>query len=898
MALIKIIFILITISFSLSEKCINGNFDPIFVNDDNDFVIGPEQETCYEYLLCKSKYKLGFVFPKINSTSTEVILYKSISDISMQGDLYQNYYDRFLMTENSFKEIDVTSLEDKIYIIIRDTKYPQVYSDTFKIYDSEIAISLINGKAITMKYFFSFNTYNFVYLSEGNLTLVYSSKVKLKKTINLTCDNETIAENQIDDSDKMFPIKSYDIMPKVIYFSVKDMEPGVEDQEFSVIVYERDVTEFELIEKNDIITLNYINLDMNDKKQTFLYYYMLDKDSTKSNTINFKLDPLANKTNYINIMSGTYHSDKKLNSEDFEKLFHFEENNLPIEYDLNSDVYKKIYFQDSDTSYQYRYIFFKIEISRLDNYYSPKNILISIGEEVEEIDFFNIYKVETITKVIRPYFPTYMKIKLNPNMKYIFSSPYPKNTIFVEGDLVIKDENQNIQKNNNYFTDKDEIIVLYQKSEITVSVFCSQEFKATFYVEKFSENSLYVLENFRNNEPFEIKFEANECTNNNRKYLLGIYDKEFYSKMNKTYLKYWTTDNGDMKVYYRNNLTLEGDSLFPAQDQYLIERHYFLYIFNHIDFFSFICIKPGTLTLRSPYKTFNESTYMIYQNSINNLYVGDYTLVLQLVSPVRPPTRYLYFALFSEVGKKIKISPDYPELFNETFIEGDQFFTLRIDLYKIKLDQMAVKIRANESTQIEVIEVVRYNFTKYTELNSNKMIHFTDNHFVKFLSSNTKKIKVQIKGLAKVNITYDLVNLFTDDINYLPVAYQFRKTVIKRVAKENDIFEMENKFYGNKDSLKKYVAFIFSIPAYKYYDYYAQIIEEKDNENDNDDNKSKGGIIVLAIIGSFCLIALISICIYFFIIKKKQNDNKYEMDVENISHPFEDENDFKKINDN
>ena len=899
MIFLKIIFILITISFSLSAKCTSGNFDQILVNTENDFEIGPDLETCYEYHLLDLKHKIGFVFPKINSTSAEVILYKSLSDISIRGDSYQNYYERFLISENSFKEIDVSNFIDKIYIIIRDTKYPKPYTNNFKLYDSQIPIPLINGKPITMKYFFSNNIYNFVYLSDHNLTLVYSSKTKFKKNLNVTYNNETILENQIDESDKIFYFKSYDTMPKPLFLTVQDIEAGMEDQEFSVILYEKGATEFEEIEKNEIITLNYINLDMNNEKQTFLYYYILDSYSIRSNTINFKLDPLANKTGYINIISGFYHSDKKLQSEDFEKLFHFEENKLPIEYDLNSDIYKKIYFQDSDNSYKYRYIFFKIEISKLDNYYSPKNILISIGEEVEDINFFSIYRAETITRVIRPYFPRYFKIKLNPDEKYILSSPYPKNTIFVEGDLVIKDENLNIQKNNNYFTDKDEIIVLWKKSEITVSVFCSEEFKAIFYVEKFPENDLYVLENMRNNDPFEVKFEGNDCLFNKKKYLLGIYDKEFYSKMNKTYSKYWTTNDGEMKVYYRNNLTLEGSSLFPFYERYSIKKDYYIYIFNHIDFFTFTCTKPGTLTLRSQYKTFNESTYLIYQNSLNTLNVGEYTLVLQLTSPIRPTSDYLYFALFSEFGKKISISPDCPDLFNETIIEGDQVFTLKIDLYKFEPDQMAIKIKANESTQIEAIEVIRYNFTEYTILKSNKMIHMTDNHFVKFLSSNTKKIKVTIKGLKDTNITYDLVNLFTDDIDYLPVAYQF-KTVKRKIAEEKEIIEMENKFYRNNNSLKKYVAFIFSIPKYKYYEYDVQVIEEKDGEDNSKDSdkNSNGGIIVLAIVGSISVIALISIYIYFFIIKKKQNDSKYEMDGENINHPFDDENDFKKINDN
>ena len=281
-----------------------------------------------------------------------------------------------------------------------------------------------------------------MYTSNGNLTLVYSSKVKLKKYLNITYNDKVVIEKQIDESDEIFYLKSDNLKDRFLYICVEDIEPGNEDQEFSIIVYEKGITEFVEISKNDIIHLNYVNLNKVDEVQTFLYYYILG-DTTKSNSINFKIDPLANKTKYINIESGLYHTTRKLESDEFEKMFHFGDNSLPVEYDINSDEYKKIYFKDSDTSYPYRYIFFKIEISKLEEYFSPKNIIITIGDEVDEIDFNNLdyYQPKIITKDIKPYFPTYFKLKLNPNERDILNSPYPQNSIYVKGDLLDYDEN-------------------------------------------------------------------------------------------------------------------------------------------------------------------------------------------------------------------------------------------------------------------------------------------------------------------------------------------------------------------------------------------------------------------------------------------------------------------------
>ena len=890
---IKELYILLFIPFSFSLPCIEVN--DISANIEYNEEIDPDfdSQLCYTYALSKTKNKIGFVFSKVNSTSTEVIIYKSELDSNVN-----NYFDKFLISENSFKEIDVQNLEENIYILIKDTKSSKTYNVNFIIYDTEIPISLIEGKPKTMKYFFSTNIYKFEYASSANLTFVYSSKVKLKKYLNITYNDKVIIEKQIDETDKIFYLKSDDLETKYLKVEIEDIEPGNEDQEFSIIVYEKGKTQFIEIGKNQQIDLYHLNLNQNDEVQTFLYYYILN--STVSNTINFKIDSIAKTTKYINIESGLYHSTRKINSDEFEKIFHFGENPLPIEYDINSDEYKKIYFKDVDTSYYYRYIFFKIDISKLEEYYSPKKIIITIGEEVEEIncDSMNYYQTKTISKTIKPYFPTYFKLKLDPKERYIFNSPYPKNSIYVKGDLMAYDENNKIIINKNYFVDEDEIFVFSDISEFTIAVFCSESFRGTFYLEKYKESDLYILENMRNNDPIEIKFEENDCKTKRKKYLLGIYNREIYSKMNKTLTKYWTTNNGEMNVYYRNNITLEGQSLFPYLDKYTMKKEYYIYIFNYIDFFTFVCVKPGELTLRSPYKTFNETTHSIGQNTINIIKLGTEIEILQPTTPIRPPSNYLFLGIFSTFGKKIIISPDCPELFNETSIENDKIFTLKIDLYKFEPDQLAIKVNANELTQIEVVEVIRYNFTEYTLLKTSEMTHFTDNHFVKFINKKTKKIKVTVKGLKDVEISYDLVKLFTNNLDYLPMAYQFKETVTRKKSAENEIIELNNKYLGDDDLNKKYIAFIFSIPSSKYYEFDAQVIEDIEQKNEEDGKKGNKSILIICIIAGVIIVALVVFLVIFCIKKKKEKDKKYEMDVENMGNqPLNNDNNLG-INDN
>ena len=117
---------------------------------------------------------------------------------------------------------------------------------------------------------------------------------------------------------------------------------------------------------------------------------------------------------------------------------------------------------------------------------------------------------------------------------------------------------------------------------------------------------------------------------------------------------------------------------------------------------------------------------------------------------MKPPTNYLYFGIFSKYGKKIKISPDCPSLFKDTTIEGDQVFLQKIDLYKYESDQLAIKLTAEESTQLEAVEVIRYNFTEYSEIKNILKRKLTDNHFVKFLDNyNQIKKEMELKKKKK-----------------------------------------------------------------------------------------------------------------------------------------------------
>jgi len=887
-----IFLISIIIPFTLSKLCKDEEFNIILSNSLTFYNIGPNTEECFEYTLVTEKKKLSIVFGDSDSLTGEIILYKSLSDISMKNNMYQNYVDRFLISENGFKEVDLDEFDEKVYIIIRDTNFSRLYMSNLTIYDTQIPIEMMEGTPIAMKHFVTNDAYHFTYLSSNNLTFVYSSKIKSKKYVTVLYDGDIIEQRKIDDTDQVYYIKSNTTEEKQLNVLIEDIQKGVEDQEFSVVVYEKDYIEFFEITQFEIISLKYINLNCGNEKQTFYYYYLIG-NSTQTNTINFKLDPKNNISKYINIVSGSYHSSKQLKEGEFEKFFNLEKNKFPIEYDLDSIEYKKIYFYDNDTSYPYRYLYFKIEISKMEEYYSPKDILITVGAEVENINLTGLinYHTEVIKREVDPFIPTYFKLILNPSATYLFVSPFPENTIYVDGDLINIDKDNNITVNRDLYVDPNEMFSLFDSKEVTIAIFGSEPYEATFYVEKYNSLDMPISEYIRDEDPIDIPFNQIDCNLGRKKYIVGVYNKQDYDENKEKITKYWTSrGEGDFNVYYRNNITLEGESLLPYDDKYKQKKEFTIQTYGYFDFFTVTCNKPGIFSLRSPYLVFDEPTHKIGQNSYNHLEIEYDVNIIQLTSPMRPTANYLYFALYSTEGKKVKIVPDTPKLFNETVIEGDNIFKLKVDLYKFKSDELAIRVNSTSDTNVEAVEVIQYNYTEFTILDDEIWKHITDSQFVKFINRKTKKISVVIKGLKNVTINYALVKVFTDDPNYLPMAYRFKDYVKVIKCKETEEIEIENTYFGEKDDNKKYLAFIVSIPQAKYFEYEAIVYE---------DLKNQIPWLIIIITAASAIIFVLIICIIIYIVKhKKKDDKKLEMDAENIdSEPLDQENRYKGIND-
>ena len=888
-SLIELILISVLIQFSFSDLCVDTQFDELESNIHQEFQVSPGFEMCLKYPLTDTKSKISLMFFGSDSHTSEVVIYKSLSDISMKNNIYQNFEERFLIHENAFREIDVKEYEDYAYIIIRDPKDDDTDQGTLILYDSEIPIPLLNGQPLNMKRFMDDVSYEFVYTSKNNLTFVYSSKVKSKKYLTIKYGGDTKVSRTLYSTDEILYIINPDENEKKLEVIVEEIEPGKENEDFSVILYENGPGEFVEIKKNEEIAISYINLDKKDEKQSFFFYYKLEEEY-ESNTINFKLDPVANETKYINISAGQYHSTKSLSRYEMETNFHFDKNNLPVEYDRNSKIYKRIYFKDDDRSFKYRYIFFKVEISKLSEYYGSKDFIVTIGDELEVIDLrkLNYYNAHLIDFEAEALFPKYYKLLLDPEEEYIFTSPVPESSMFLEGDLINKNTTTRvISVNHNYYDDPDKIFFLIDFSELTIRIFDDELIRKKIFIEKFKNDEVLFNEFSRGEYPIDLEMSEEDCRLRRKKYIVGIYNETLYPVEDETVVtRYWTTiKEGDMTLYYRDNILLEGDSLFPDDQEYIVEKDKVFYLDNYIDFFTIVCNKPGIFSLRPLFKEFYEPTHKITQNAIDDINIGNETEVILLNAPIKPTTEYLYFSIFSLDGVPVTIEPDILGWFNTTTIKGDQLFKLKVKLADFKPDELAIRVNASESTRIEVLEVMHYNFTEYTVINKNGNTKLTDNHFIKYFDKNVDEIKVKISGLKGVPAAYGLVKLSTDDIDYLPLAYQFKEeyNITRKNLVENEEIILKNPFKDLKDN-KKYLAFIFSIQKYNYYEYNIEISE----------NTEKGGnnvlIYILAFIGIVLIIGLIIIIVNFS--KKKKgsthiNEGKFdEIDDDGNRHPL------------
>jgi hypothetical protein len=220
-------------------------------------------------------------------------------------------------------------------------------------------------------------------------------------------------------------------------------------------------------------------------------------------------------------------------------------------------------------------------------------------------------------------------------------------------------------------------------------------------------------------------------------------------------------------------------------------------------------------------------------------------------------------------GKKINLKPDTDGLFENTIIDNTKLFKLEIDINKFKMDQMAIALSLDESTDIEVTQTTDLEIHQYQNIkNDDKKVEINKNNFVVFLDNSVKALKIKFNKIDNVEVAYGIVKLATDDIKYIPLAFNFNETN-KETMKTS--IELNNLNNITKDNYKPFTAFIFSVRS-------NSIIDKYNIEIDIIKNTTiifmMNVILVTSLIISFVLAILF--LIYLFNLKKLKRSANFE----------------------
>jgi len=866
--ILKVISIFLLISISSCIQFQNADFQELETMVKTEFNVNKDKEVYFKYKLGDTKGPIGIQFLIANLYTVEVLIYKASEDT----EPFMNY----TMAKEPFKEIDVTDFGEYIYIVIRET-FQYYYKDYITIYNPNEIKDLKSGEPFVINKFLSNGKYEMTFSSEVNSALLYNTynTISSNRTITIINDNDThIIDTAIDNQIKLnLAPGKYSILVEDYFDPEKEEEEDLQ-HDFSLIIYEKeDLYGFNQLTQNIITKTNYI---YSNELQQF-YYYVDISDNHNSNTINFKLNFKYYKIeNDIKFYTKIIYLDNEITESDLESNIPTENTN-PESYDFDSDEYYRIYFHDEKADSKYKYLLVKVEIT--DNtYYIGSNYLdVSLGKEVEIIDYTNIENndAQTIERKIVYYIPTYLKLKFNSDDKYLLTSQNQDLTTFIKGDLITGDN----KVNEDYLFNTNEIIVLSGIPELTIRLFGATDSDIKFHIEKISNSQFQYAENVRNNEIYEVTMNENEV-----KYILGTFDFEEYAFGEYKINYYATVESGEFEVYYKNYTSLEGKSLFPSQQSQSQQFNKEIVFETNVDLITIKCKKSGSMSIRPVTKDFDETTHLLEQNSANQITLYDSNEIVQLTTALGQNTGTVYFSILSLDGDEIKISPDTPGLFEEQTIKNNELFAKSADLSKYKMDQLAIKVSCSSAEKnIEILEIIPNEFNTYRKLEDgeNKEIKLHNVYFQ--LEKNVQKLNLTLENLQNKKITYGVAKVATNDSNYLLTANNYPNSTTVELKDNKQTLEIENAYYNIDDDKKPYTLLLVSVLGEDKDLLYNVTIGNGDEPKEEDDDDDNTVLIVFICLISAIVIGFITLALFMIIIKKKNKQNDSTGDENEMS---------------
>ena len=897
----KFLFSLFLIlSFAISMLNSSQEFKEIESMKAAEFKINTKETAYFKYKLNGKEAPIGLKFILANLYTVNVLVYKTYEDEN-KNELFEEYQ----LAHNQFKEINVKNFDEYVYIVIKMTNIYYYYQDYLMIYDCNKPIELKANEVLTINNFLSNNKYiiNFP-VTDKDLVVYYNTQNSEDNERIITIEQgEKIYIDQGNNSyyKQSINIETNDTLIITIENRINEVDNDNINPEFSIIVYENENNyNFNNIIQEETKKISYI---FNDEPQIFYFYANITSYELPS-TLNFKLNYNYFNTKNIKIKSSILELNEEINQE-------YLENNIPKEnllkssYDDESDEYYRIYFNKQNSANKYSYILVSLEINDATFYRGSRALEISLSNSPDIHNFENIpaNELQKIEVKSRNYVPYYLKLKLEPNEKYVLTSKNQFITKFIKGDLLQED---NINKN--YLENSNELIVLSNIEELTIKIFGSGK-NVIFNIEKMNISEFEYRENERNNnEIYEFNMEKGQI-----KYILGTFNVDEYAFGELKVNYYGTIESGDFELYYRNNISdNEVGSIFSMDDKYSQKFYEIFTLKTNLDLFVVKCKESGTMSLRPQYKTFNLTTHLIKENSFNEINIHELSEVVQLSAPIAKSTNSetLYFSVHFINNDKLLnsdnetayviISPDTPGVFDEGKIQINEIFKTSINLKKYAQDQLAFYVTTNVySILIEVTETIKDKYTSYTEIQEgeNKGINANNVIWQIDLYNQSAYINITVENLQNEEISLGIIQTSEDDINYIATADKYPNSIKKKITKPMESFYLKNEYYNNQtNEIENYLYFIMSILGNKdnlNYNLNIQFIDEEeippsdttiDTTSDSGQNPAAGDkddntatIAIICVVVGVVVILLVILLIYHF--KKKKNSD----DIEKIS---------------
>ena len=888
------------LSFAISMLNSSQEFKEIESMKAAEFKINTKETAYFKYKLNGKEAPIGLKFILANLYTVNILVYKTYEDEN-KNELFEEYQ----LAHNQFKEINVKNFDEYVYIVIKMTNIYYYYQDYLMIYDCNKPIELKANEVLTINNFLSNNKYiiNFP-VTDKDLVVYYNTQNSEDNERIITIEQgEKIYIDQGNNSyyKQSINIETNDTLIIIIENRINEVDNDNINQEFSIIVYENENNyNFNNIIQEETKKISYI---FNDEPQIFYFYANITSYELPS-TLNFKLNYNYFNTKNIKIKSSILELNEEINQE-------YLENNIPKEnllkssYDDESDEYYRIYFNKQNSANKYSYILVSLEINDATFYRGSRALEISLSNSPDIHNFENIpaNELQKIEVKSRNYVPYYLKLKLEPNEKYVLTSKNQFITKFIKGDLLQED---NINKN--YLENSNELIVLSNIEELTIKIFGSGK-NVIFNIEKMNISEFEYRENERNNnEIYEFNMEKGQI-----KYILGTFNVDEYAFGELKVNYYGTIESGDFELYYRNNISdNEVGSIFSMDDKYSQKFYEIFTLKTNLDIFIVKCKENGTMSLRPQYKTFNLTTHLIKENSFNEINIHELSEVVQLSAPIAKSTNSetLYFSVHFINNDKLLnsdnetayviISPDTPGVFDEGKIQINEIFKTSINLKKYAQDQLAFYVTTNVySILIEVTETIKDKYTSYTEIQEgeNKGINANNVIWQIDLYNQSAYINITVENLQNEEISLGIIQTSEDDINYIATADKYPNSIKKKITKPMESFYLKNEYYNNQtNEIENYLYFIMSILGNKdnlNYNLNIQFIDEEeippsdttiDTTSDSGQNPAAGDkddntatIAIICVVVGVVVILLVILLIYHF--KKKKNSD----DIEKIS---------------